>query len=127
MKKKTVKEIFLISVGSISLGLGMMGVFIPVLPTTPFLLLTAYCYIRSSKRLYLWLINHKIFGEYIYNYMTYRAVKRSTKIGALLFLWLTLGISIFAAASFYLRILLLIVGIGVSIHLFTLKTLRNEK
>jgi uncharacterized membrane protein YbaN (DUF454 family) len=122
---KSIKKYFLIFIGSLSLAFGIVGIFIPVLPTTPFLLLSSFCFIHSSKRLYNWLINHKIFGEYIYNYMTYRAVKRSTKIGALLFLWLSLMISMLVVSSLHLRIFLFAVGIGVSIHLYTLKTL-NE-
>jgi uncharacterized membrane protein YbaN (DUF454 family) len=122
---KSIKKYVLIFIGSLSLAFGIVGIFIPVLPTTPFLMLSSLCYIHSSKRLYNWLINHKIFGEYIYNYMTYRAVKRSTKIGALLFLWLSLMISMLVVSSLHLRIFLFAVGIGVSIHLYTLKTL-NE-
>lgn len=122
---KSIKKYVLIFIGSISLTLGIAGVFIPVLPTTPFLLISSFCYIHSSKRLYNWLINHKIFGEYIYNYMTYRAVKRSTKIGALIFLWLSLMISMLIVSNLHLRIFLFTVGVGVSIHLFTLKTLSN--
>ena len=127
MTVKLIKKYILIFIGSISLTLGIVGVFIPILPTTPFLLLSSFCYVRSSERLYNWLINHKIFGEYIYNYMTYRAVKRSTKIGALIFLWLSLILSMLAVSNFHLRILLFIVGVGVSIHLCTLKTLSNNR
>ena len=122
---KSIKKYVLIFIGSISLALGIVGVFIPVLPTTPFLLLSSFCYIHSSKRLYNWLINHKVFGEYIYNYITYRAVKQSTKIGALIFLWASLIISMTIASNLHLRIFLLAVGVGVSIHLLTLKTLRK--
>ncbi len=122
-----IKKYLLIFSGSISLALGIVGVFVPVLPTTPFLLLSAFCFVRSSKHLYHWLMNHKIFGRYIYNYLTYRAVSRKTKIGALVFLWLTLFISVLLVPKLYLRILLFSVGIGVTIHLLTLKTLGKEK
>lgn len=121
---KSVKKFLLIFVGSISLALGIIGVILPILPTTPFLLLASFCYIRSSNRLYDWLMNHKIFGEYLYNYINFRAVKKSTKIGALIFLWLSLSTSIYFVSHLYIRILLVAVGIGVSIHLFTLKTIK---
>jgi len=123
---KLVEKYLLIFIGSILLFLGIIGILIPVLPTTPFLLLSSVCYIHSSKRLYNWLINHKIFGAYIYNYLTYRAVKKSTKIGALIYLWLTLLISFLLVSNLYLRLFLISVGIGVSIYLFTLKTLSKE-
>ncbi|MBS3995592.1 MAG: YbaN family protein [Alkaliphilus sp.] len=120
---KSIKKYFLIFAGSASLTFGIVGIFIPMLPTTPFLLLASYCYVRSSKRLYDWLINHKFFGAYIYNYLTYRAVKRSTKIVALLFLWLSLTISIFIMANLHIKLLLIAIGIGVSTHILLLKTL----
>ena len=122
MKFKSLKKYLLIFAGSISLALGIIGVLLPVLPTTPFLLLSSFCYIRSSNRLYNWLINHKIFGSYIYNYLTYRAVKKSVKIGALIFLWFSLLISILIVSNLHLRIFLVAVGVSVSIHLLTLKT-----
>jgi hypothetical protein len=112
--------------GSISLSLGAIGVFMPVLPTTPFLLLAAFCYLRSSQRLYNWLINHRIFGGYIYNYITYKAVTKKSKIGAIVFLWLTLIISILLMNITYVRISLLAIGAAVSIYLMTLRTLRVE-
>jgi uncharacterized membrane protein YbaN (DUF454 family) len=126
MKKYSIKNLIYVFFGSTSLALGMIGVFIPVLPTTPFLLLAAFCYIRSSKKLYHWLISHRVFGIYIYNYMTYKAVTKSTKIGALLFLWLSLIISIMIINNTRVSIILLAVGVGVSIHLITLKTMQLE-
>jgi len=118
------KKYLLILSGTISLMIGLIGIFIPVLPTTPLLLLSAYCYLRSSKRLYNWLVHHKILGIYIYNYLTYKAVPKSTKIGSLIFLWLTLIISTVIVSNIYLRLFLILIGIGVSIHLLFLKTLR---
>lgn len=126
MIAKFIKKYLLISAGSLSLALGIIGVFVPVLPTTPFLLLASFCYIRSSSRMYNWLINHKIFGAYIYNYVTHRAIKRSIKIGTLIFLWLTIAISILSVSNLHIRLFLLVVGFGVSVHLLTLKTLKEE-
>ncbi len=122
-----IKKYLLIFSGSIFLALGIIGIFIPVLPTTPFLLLSSFCYLRSSRRLYDWLIHHKVFGAYIYNYLTYRAVPKSTKISALILLWLSLGMSMLFISGIYIRILLIIVGTGVTIHLITLKTLPADK
>ncbi len=125
MITSTVKKYALIFTGSTSLALGIVGVFVPVLPTTPFLLLTSFCYLRSSKSLYDWVVNHRILGSFIYNYMNYAAVKRGTKIGSLIFLWITLGISMAVLPNLHLRILLFVIGVGVSIHLLTLKTLNQ--
>ena len=122
----SIKKYLLISLGSLSLILGIIGIFLPVLPTTPFLLLSSFCYVRSSKRMYNWLINHKVFGNYIYSYMTYRAVPMKTKIFAVVFLWTTMIISIMLISSLHLRIFLAAVGIAVTVHLFTLKTLNPD-
>jgi uncharacterized protein len=119
------KNILFIIAGSVCVGLGILGAFIPVLPTTPFLLLASYLYLKSSKHLYNWLMGHRLFGSYIYNYITYRAVRRKVKIGAVVFLWVTLAISIFLVNNIYIRLLLMVVGIGVSIHILTLKTLED--
>ena len=123
MKLKSIRKYLLIFLGTLSLGLGIIGVFLPVLPTTPFLLLASFCYVRSSKRMYNWLINHRIFGSYIYCYLEYRAVPRKTKIGALIFLWTTLLVSATLVPSIQIKIFLMVVGISVTIHLVTLKTL----
>lgn len=121
MTAKRLKQYFLIILGSVSLALGFIGIFLPVLPTTPFLLLSSYCYLRSSESLYHWLMHHKIFGPYIDNYINNKSITRRTRNGMLVFLWCTLSISIFLAHNIYLKMFLVAVGIGVSIHLFTLK------
>ncbi len=84
---RSLKKYVYITIGSLSLILGIAGIFIPVLPTTPFLLLASYLYLRSSERMYNWLINHKIFGAYIYCYLTYKAIPKKTKVGTMIFLW----------------------------------------
>ncbi len=122
----SIKKYLYLFGGSLSLALGIIGIFIPVLPTTPFLLLSAFCYLRSSQKMYDWLINHKIFGPYIYNYITYKAVTRKTKKVALAFLWFMLTISMILVPIIHVRIFLVASGIGVTIHLVSLKTLENE-
>ncbi len=122
----SIKKYLLIFSGSLSLVLGIIGIFIPVLPTTPFLLLASFCYLKSSKRLYQWLISHKVFGGYIYCYITYKAVLKSTKIISIALLWSSLALSITFVNYLHIRICLVAVGIGVSIHLFMLKTLKKE-
>lgn len=112
------------TVGCLSLAIGILGIFLPLLPTVPFLLLTAYCFARSSNRLYNWLINHKTFGSYIYNYQTYRAMPRKTKILAIAFLWGSLGISMSLLPGVYFCLLLFILGMGVTFYVLSLKTLK---
>ena len=76
--------------------------------------------------MYNWLINHKVFGNYIYSYMKYRAVPMKTKIFAIAFLWTTMIISMVMIPSLHLKIFLSAVGIAVTVHLLTLKTLLQE-
>lgn len=121
-----INKYLLIILGTISLIFGAIGVFVPILPTTPFILLASFCYLRSSKRLYKWIIGHKVFGKFIYNYIEHKAVKKSAKISAITFLWLSLGISIVLNNSLNIRLLLTLIGIGVSLYLFRLNTLPND-
>ena len=124
---QSAQKAFLIFFGTLSLSFGVIGIFLPVLPTTPFMLLAAYCYMRSSKKLYAWLIRRKVIGAYIYGYITYRAVPKSTKIFSLIFLWATLVTSMFLVGHWPVRALLILVGVGVSMHLFTLKTVKKTE
>lgn len=117
-----VKYLFLV-LGSACLAIGMIGIFLPILPTTPFLLLASFFYLRSSKRMHGWLMGHRIFGPYLYCYIHFRAIPGKTKAGALVFLWIALGISMIFVPSLTVRILLLLVGAGVTAHLLLLRTL----
>lgn len=116
------KKFFLITAGISSLSLGFVGIFVPVLPTTPFVLLAGFCFIKSSQSMYIWLINNRVFGKFIENYIEYKAVSLRSKIISLIFLWACiLTTVIFFVAKLWLDILLLIIAISVSIHLITLK------
>jgi len=127
MRDSIWRKWLLITAGLLSVGLGVLGIFLPILPTTPFLLLAAACFIRSSKGLYRWLINHKWFGPYIRNYREFKAVTLRAKIVTLILLWGTIGYSAFGVLhSWLLRGLLLTIAVGVTIHILSLKTLTEE-
>jgi len=117
----------LITSGTIFLGLGLIGIFIPILPTTPFLLLAAACYARSSQRFYNWLMNNKWFGNYIKNYREGRGIPLKFKILTISLLWLTILNSIyFVINNFLIEMILIIIAIGVTIHILTIKTYRHK-
>ncbi len=121
------KKWLLITIGTISVGLGFLGIVLPLLPTTPFLLLAATCYIRSSERFYHWLIYHKWFGDYIRNYREGRGIPLTAKITAIVLIWLTIGSSVlFIVPMLYVRILLVLIATGVTIYLLSVKTLKQE-
>ncbi len=119
-----IKKIVLLILGTLFLVTGIIGIALPLLPTTPFLLLAATCYFNSSEKYYTMLVNSKRLGQYIRNYREKRGVPKSTKITAIIVLWASITSSIvFVAESIYLRLFLLAVAVGVTIHLLKLKTL----
>jgi uncharacterized membrane protein YbaN (DUF454 family) len=123
---KAMKKNLLILCGSISVLLAILGMVFPVLPTTPFLLLAAICYGRSSPRFYHWLLNNRWFGSYIRNYREGRGIPLKQKIFTLVLLWLTIGSTIiFVAEAWWLRLLLLGIATGVTIHLVSIRNYKE--
>ncbi len=112
----------MIATGTFLIGVSIVGIFVPVLPTTPFLLLAAALYARSSRRFYYWLINNRILGRYIKNYREGKGIPLKVKIIAISILWMTIGYSaIFAIDILWVRILLALIAIGVTIHIASKK------
>lgn len=119
-----VTRAILIVIGTASLAVGIVGVFVPILPTTPFLLLSAACYIRSSKRFYNWLISNRLFGDYVRNYIEQRGVPLRLKVSSLALLWIAIGCSAaFATDTLWVRIVLVVIAIAVTAHILSLRTL----
>ena len=120
-------KIICIIVGTVSLALGIIGIFVPLLPTTPFLLLTAALYFRGSPRLHQWLLNHKYFGTYIRNFRENKAIPLRAKVISLLLMWGTMLYCIFFLIPLtWIKVLLLLVAAGVTWHILSFKTLRND-
>jgi uncharacterized protein len=106
---------FYIGLGSFSLGLGIIGIFLPLIPTTPLLLLAAYCYAKGSKRLYDWLLGHPLMGSYIKDYQCGQGIPLKVKAVTIIFLWLMICLTAwFAASQLWLRIILGIIAICVT-------------
>jgi uncharacterized membrane protein YbaN (DUF454 family) len=117
----------LVCSGFVCVGLGVAGVFVPLLPTTPFLLLAAASFARGSDRFHRWLMTNRWAGSYIRNYMEHRATTLVTKVASITMLWCCLGLAgVFFTQSWPVRSLLLLVGVGVTLHLGSLKTIRRE-
>jgi hypothetical protein len=115
--------------GTVFVILGLVGVIVPVLPTTPFLLLAAACYLRSSERLHRWLLGNRIVGEYLRRYRDGDGMSARHKASTIVLLWVGLGASaLFAVPADMagIKLLLVIVGVGVTVHLLRIKTLRSE-
>jgi len=117
-------KILLLVIGFVSLAFGVLGVFLPLLPTTPFLLLSCICFLKSSDKMHSWLIEHKIFGTYLKNYLEKRGMSLRAKFTALLLLWGGIGYSVFLLrSSIFLLILLPIIALSVTIHILMLNTI----
>jgi len=125
-KQKIVRASLFIA-GTFLLALGAIGIFLPILPTTPFLLLSAACYLRSSERMHKWLLNNRWFGKYIRNYQEGKGIPLKTKILAMTVLWVAILYSAFIVLDEVLiaQIALLAIALGVSVHLVRLPTLKK--
>lgn len=121
------KKILYRILGILSVILGGIGIVLPILPTTPFLLLAAWAFLRSSDNLYNWLMNHPVLGLYIKSYIKYKGVEKKYKIFAISMLWITIGFSIYLVDKRWLEILLAVIAIGVTIHIASLRTLTKEE
>ena len=109
--------------GTVFLGLGLIGIALPVMPTTPFLLLAAACYLNGSARMYEWMTRNKLFGRYLRDYMEGRGIPLKAKIASIGFLWLAISASILLVIDdLIIRAILLAVGVSVTIHILRIRT-----
>jgi uncharacterized protein len=120
---KDLKRILFFTCGTLSVAVGILGMFLPILPTTPFLLFAVFCYSRSSERFYQRLLNNRWCGDYIRNYREGRGMRRKHKTVALVLLWLAISYSALAATdALWIKIVLFGVAAGVTIHLLMMKS-----
>lgn len=116
-------KVILIIIGTTSLILGVLGIFLPVLPTTPFILLALACYLKSSKKLYDLVISNKYLGPYVKNYISNNGIPLKAKKKAIFLVWITIGFSIlFVIHNIFIKGVLLIIAISVSAYIWTRKT-----
>ena len=110
--------------GFLCVGFAVLGMFLPVLPTTPWLLLAAWLFYKGNPKMRIWLLNNKYLGPYIHNYIKYRAIPLKSKIISISMLWITILFSVYIVNPIWLKILLLCIAVGVTIHLLMIKTLK---
>jgi len=121
------KRIAILTLGCISLAVGVIGIFLPLIPTTGPLLLAAVCFDRSSPRFHSWLMNNRYLGGYIKNYREGRGLPMMQKVCTIGLLWTTITISIvFAVDAMWGKALLALIAIAVTLHVATLPTYRPE-
>jgi hypothetical protein len=119
------KKAVLIAAGSLCLALAVLGVFLPLLPATPFLLLASACYVRSSERLHRWLMGNRVLGTYIRNFQERRGIPLRAKLVTVFLLWLSLLYSIYRLDLPLLELLLLAMGLTSSALILRMKTLKE--
>lgn len=124
MSEKLKRQLLIIA-GTLSLAVGIIGIIVPVLPTTPFLLLAAGCYLRSSRRFYNWLMANRWLGTYIRNYIEGRGIPIKVKVFIIALLWVTISISIWLVANTVVTVVLLIVAVGVTLHIIFIRVRRK--
>lgn len=118
-----VRKASLIFLGTICVGLGVLGMFLPLMPTTVFLLAAAYCYSKSSKRFHNWLLSNKLCGKYISNYKSGRGMTVRSKVTSLLSLWLSIGLSVWlVSGKLWVSIMLAAIALGITVHILWIKT-----
>ena len=98
---------------------GIIGIFLPVLPTTPLLLLTAWCYYRGSDRLYDWLMSHPYFGKHIRNYRENKIIPSKVKAYTLALLWASLLFCAYILPPLWLKCLMIAIAVGVTWHILS--------
>ena len=120
------KQLFII-LGFICVALGVLGIFLPVLPTTPFLLLAAWLFAKSSDKLYNKLLENKYVGNYIKNFREHRSIPMLTKIFAISMIWISIGISVvFAVKILWVKIVLISIATIVTAYILSFKTKRQS-
>lgn len=130
VKRSRLYRLVLFIVGMIAAFLGFAGIFVPLLPTTPFLLLSSWCLVRSSDKANKWLMNNRFLGPYIINYRSGHGITSRNKIYSLAFLWVTIITSmlfssgLFPGFLWYFRAGLFSIGLIVTIHILKFKTLK---
>lgn len=121
-------RIVLVVLGTLALGLGIVGAVLPILPTTPFLLIAAGCYVRSSERLYNWLVEHERFGPAVRRYIRHKAIPLRVKIVSLAIAWAVLGgTALFLVDSLWVKALLIAVLLAKTAFMVRVPTLRQER
>ena len=123
---RNLKKKLYITFGFLAVALAIIGVFIPGLPTVPFLLVALFCFERSSKKYHDMIMNNKYFGPVLQDYYSGKGLTPSVKIKAILFLSCGMIFSIYKIQNLHARIALAIVWLGVAIHIILLKTKKTK-
>jgi uncharacterized protein len=124
--KEITKHYLLICIGWLSVTLGVIGAFLPILPTTPFILFAAWCFARSSERFHQWILENKYFGPIISQWENGNGISSKIRTRALLMMWFSLCFSMLIIRQWWAILLLGCIGIAVTVYLFKQPTYDEE-
>lgn len=119
------KQYFLLTFGMIMVLIGGIGLFLPILPTTPFILVAAGCF-SGHPRLKKWLYKSRFFGDYIRSYQKGTVLKKSTAITGILYLWIMLIISMYLIDKLFITITMVLIGCAVTCHILYMANPRRK-
>lgn len=120
-----IKRVLLLIIGFISLGLGVIGVFLPILPTVPFLLLSSFCFIKSSKRISIWFENTNIYKKHVRSFKENKAMTLKTKLYILIPVYVMLITLFFIKDILAMRIAIVVLLVVKTIVFIIIKTLKE--
>ena len=121
-------RLILQAAGFLSVALAILGIFLPVLPTVPLLLLALACFARSSEKFYLWLLNHNRLGPIVRPYLENEGLPRGVKVKAISLIWLSIGISIlFFMLLAWVKIMLLLIALGVTTYILKMPVKSDDE
>ncbi|WP_434296900.1 YbaN family protein [Clostridium sporogenes] len=120
-----IKRVLLLIIGFISLGLGVIGVFLPILPTVPFLLLSSFCFIKSSKRISIWFENTNIYKKHVRSFKENKAMTLKTKLSILIPVYVMLITLFFMKDILAMRIVIVVLLVVKTIVFIKIKTLKE--
>lgn len=120
-----IMKYILTAIGLLALGLGILGIFLPVLPTTPFLLLASALFLKSSRPLYDWLMEHPKLGPYIKNFMIHKSIPLKVKVISVSLVWITLlNCTLFVAEHWAFRLFFVALAAVITAHILSYKTMK---
>lgn len=122
--RRTVRWVF-ITLGSLLVGIGILGIFLPLLPSTVFFLLAAGCYGKSSPTAYRWLTTNRLFGTQFREYREEKGATIPAKVYSIGSLWLGIGLSEYFIDNLWVRLVLVAIAVAVTAHLLLLRTIRR--
>lgn len=127
MKYNSPSKLLLIVLGWIFVGLGVIGIFLPLMPTTIFMIIAAWCFARSSEKFYIWLVYHPRFGKTVRDFYEKKGMSLKSKITSIVMMTTAISISaIFFTQKVFVRIILFSIAIGVAIYIASLKTIKSD-